>query len=193
MLPKPRKVGEPTILFEDTFGRALLRQNYINPKDKKGYNYTLFDYKNGTSISVVFALTKNGEVIAVNQFRHGADEYLYELPGGVPESKDEHPQDTALRELEEETGFTPETTIVLSHHPIWFDPASVTVSYWPCLGLDCIQTKKPHLDEIEYLEPVQIPITQWMEMIIANKITDSKTIVTSFLAYHYIHSLNIKT
>lgn len=45
------------------------------------------------------------EVVLVNQFRHGAQEPVLEFPAGTVE-KDELPEVAAMRELEEETGFS---------------------------------------------------------------------------------------
>jgi 8-oxo-dGTP pyrophosphatase MutT (NUDIX family) len=51
-----------------------------------------------------FALTKEGDVIMVKQYRHGIGEVSIELPGGVAE-KGESPGEAMRRELLEETGY----------------------------------------------------------------------------------------
>ncbi len=53
----------------------------------------------------VVALTKDGHIVLVRQFRYGIDEFSLEVPGGVVE-KGEDPVVAGLRELREETGFT---------------------------------------------------------------------------------------
>ena len=50
------------------------------------------------------ALTTEGEVILVEQYRHPLGEYLFELPGGFIESN-EKPEEGIRRELLEETGY----------------------------------------------------------------------------------------
>ena len=50
------------------------------------------------------AITENGEVILVKQYRHPVDEVLTELPGGFID-KGEDPQTAIERELLEETGY----------------------------------------------------------------------------------------
>lgn len=53
----------------------------------------------------VLALTHDGRLVLVRQFRFGVDEFSLEIPGGVMEAG-ENPVEAGLRELREETGFT---------------------------------------------------------------------------------------
>src|SRR5436853_4924804 len=53
----------------------------------------------------VVALTPDGRLVLVRQFRYGIDEFSLEIPGGVMEAG-EDPVTAGLRELREETGFT---------------------------------------------------------------------------------------
>lgn len=52
----------------------------------------------------VVALTPDGRIVLVNQFRFGANALSLEIPGGVIE-KGEEPLAAGLRELLEETGY----------------------------------------------------------------------------------------
>jgi len=53
----------------------------------------------------VLALTPDGKLVLVRQFRFGVDAFSLEIPGGVMEAG-EDPVAAGLRELREETGFT---------------------------------------------------------------------------------------
>ena len=60
----------------------------------------------------VVALTTEGEIILVRQFRHGRGEVTLEIPGGVVEAG-EAPAAAAARELREETGYVGGEPILL--------------------------------------------------------------------------------
>ncbi|MCC6231639.1 MAG: NUDIX hydrolase [Verrucomicrobiales bacterium] len=53
----------------------------------------------------VIALTTGGQVVLVEQFRHGTASVDLEVPGGVMDLEDDSPLTTAVRELREETGY----------------------------------------------------------------------------------------
>src|SRR5512147_313760 len=89
----------------------VLESNYIRPRfriDKcelsNGHllDAMIFEFRSWANI---VALTKNGEVVLVRQYRHGVNQVLLEFPGGVVEDE-EDPKTGARRELLEETGYT---------------------------------------------------------------------------------------
>ena len=53
----------------------------------------------------VIAVTEDGKVVLVRQYRHGTGEVTLEIPGGAVEKDDRSPLLAARRELLEETGF----------------------------------------------------------------------------------------
>jgi ADP-ribose pyrophosphatase len=58
-------------------------------------------------IVIIVATTKNEEVLAITEYKYGADSYLKVLPAGHIEDG-ENPIETAKRELLEETGYAGE-------------------------------------------------------------------------------------
>jgi 8-oxo-dGTP pyrophosphatase MutT (NUDIX family) len=54
---------------------------------------------------VAVALTKDDRLVLVRQWRHAAQAWCLELPGGVIDATDPDPVAAARRELREETGF----------------------------------------------------------------------------------------
>jgi 8-oxo-dGTP pyrophosphatase MutT (NUDIX family) len=51
------------------------------------------------------ALTAAGELVLVRQYRHGSRTFSLEIPGGLRDAAGERPEEGAVRELAEETGY----------------------------------------------------------------------------------------
>jgi 8-oxo-dGTP pyrophosphatase MutT (NUDIX family) len=79
----------------------LRERQYRHPISGKEGDFYYIDSRDW---AVVVARTKAGELILVRQFRWGADELSWELPGGIVE-RGEDPVEAGLRELSEETGY----------------------------------------------------------------------------------------
>lgn len=95
------KVLESEYLFKRPWltvrrDKVLLPTGVVNPE------YYVLEYP--TWINVI-AITKNGQFVLVQQYRHGLGETHYELCAGVVEQGEE-PLAAAQRELLEETGFS---------------------------------------------------------------------------------------
>ncbi|BAY34447.1 NUDIX hydrolase [Nostoc carneum NIES-2107] len=70
--------------------------------------FYVFEYS--TWVNIV-ALTKNQEVVLVEQYRYGIQQTVLELPGGCMEPEDISPLEAAKRELLEESGYSSENFI----------------------------------------------------------------------------------
>jgi 8-oxo-dGTP pyrophosphatase MutT (NUDIX family) len=62
----------------------------------------------------VVALTEDGEVVLLRQYRHPVGGYLWELPAGLRDSDGEPPLETAKRELAEEVRMAAERWSLLT-------------------------------------------------------------------------------
>jgi len=79
----------------------VLRHVMRSPRTGESHEFHVVDVP---LCAQVIALTEDGQVVLVEQFRQGVQRLSLEFPAGVLEPG-EDPVDGALRELEEETGY----------------------------------------------------------------------------------------
>ncbi len=84
----------------------------------------------------VVAVTPARELVLVRQYRHAVERSVLELPGGVMDSTDADPEQTARRELMEETGFASERWLPIS--TLCTNPATHTNRLHSFLALDAV-------------------------------------------------------
>ena len=98
----------------------------------------------------VIALTKQREVVLVNQYRHGAKQVMLEIPAGMMDDEDESPLYAAQRELLEETGYTSDRFIKIGR--VYPNPATHNNLTYSFLTLDAEQVAQQRLDDTEEIE-----------------------------------------
>lgn len=172
--------------------KYLISQTFENTKNpQETTDWTLF--KGGKSSSIIFALTKDLNVLAIKQYRFGVFGEITEVMGGNIE-KGENGESAALRELEEETGFRPEKLIPLSNNSvIWIDPASIhwSSNVFPWLATGCVKVGDQKLDAAESIGFEIIPLDKWIFAIDSGAIKDCKTIAITFLALSHLGLLKL--
>lgn len=89
------------------------------------YSLRLPDY------SSVVAITGDGRILAVRQYRPALERYTIELPSGIVDPG-EHPGETARRELLEETGYQADSVEVLG--PMEPDTGRLGNQIWGCVA-----------------------------------------------------------
>ena len=132
----------------------------------------------------VFAMDPEGKVIMVRQYRYPMGEVVLELPAGKLE-KGEEPRDSALRELEEETGLRPEVFIPMGVS--FSSPGIMEEKIWLYFAEDLVQGPK-HPDDGEFLEVIRVPYEELLEMARKGEIKDAKTLVGIFKASMLLES-----
>jgi ADP-ribose pyrophosphatase len=97
--------------------------------------------------SIIIPLFKDGSILMVENYRHGARANLLELPGGLIDA-DEEPQVAAKRELLEETGYQCSTIKYINWTYTW--PGRTTQKNFVFLAKGLKKIRKPNLEEFEY-------------------------------------------
>lgn len=113
----------------------------------------------------VVALTDDGKIVLVNQYRHAAKRRFYEFPGGTldPDNKDETPESAARRELMEETGYGVSRLTYLGHH--YPNPGLQDNRMHVFLGTGCRKVAEPKLDTYEDLEVELVDVQDFLQCI----------------------------
>lgn len=92
----------------------------------------------------VVAVTPDGDIILVEQYRHAAAVAVLELPGGMMDPTDPDPMHAAQRELLEETGFTATGWHLVSS--LYANPATHTNRTHCVLATGCHRVTAPALE-----------------------------------------------
>ena len=138
---------------------------------------TFFVVENPDWVNVI-GLTKDKQVILIEQFRHGTEEIILEIPGGMIDDNEE-PETAAKRELLEETGYSSEIFVYLGKsHP---NPAIQNNLIFHFLALDCKKTGETSFDEHESVITKLTPFDQISNLIKDEQITHSLVIAAFYL------------
>ena len=127
--------------------------------------------KHGGAVCVV-PLTSEGEVICVRQYRYALQRVTLEIPAGKLDSPQEDHLEAALRELREETGYTPGQITPIGDFAS--SPALLTEIIYMYLAED-LAAGECDPDEDEFIEFVKIPLEEMVDMIIRGEVQDGKT------------------
>ncbi|MBZ5202315.1 NUDIX hydrolase [Planomicrobium chinense] len=119
------------------------------------------------------ALTPDNKIILVEQYRKALERTIVEIPAGKIE-KGEAPEVTALRELEEETGYTAEKLDLIQSFSTSPGFADEIIHLYATEGLSKA-TSGAVLDEDEFVELMEVSIEEAEQMMKDNRIYDAKT------------------
>lgn len=135
---------------------------------------------------IVAALTVEGQVILVRQYRYGADSIHLELPAGML-SDGEDPRDCAVRELAEETGYQAERCeLVASYFP---EPVRSTARAYVYIASGARRVREPALDPTEYLEVELTSLETLRAMLADGRIDTGASIAGGYLTLERLESL----
>lgn len=151
---------------------------YFNDKDKKTIHR---EHVLAGDAAVVLAINENNEVLMVKEPRTPIGKVILALPAGMVE-EGEKPEDGALRELEEETGYRAKSIRKLRHiYPSVGYSNERTMIY---LARDLVRTQR-HLDETEDIEVIKVPLEKLKTMLDNNEIITASTTIALMHYFMY--------
>ena len=128
--------------------------------------------------SAIVALSGNGEVLLLHQYRHAVGEFIWEIPAGTLKDKEE-PLECAKRELMEETGYEAMELKELGQMVPVPGYSDERIHIFLATGL---RPANQNLDRDEVIAVHSVPFHRSFEMIRKGEIKDAKTIVGLTLA-----------
>jgi len=121
----------------------------------------------------VIALNEDGKLILVKQFRKPLERTIIEIPAGKIEPN-EAPEVTALRELEEETGYTSSSLTPVTSFYTSPGFADEIIHLYFAKDVQPLE-EKVEGDEDEFLEVVELSLEEATQYVQEQKIYDAKT------------------
>jgi ADP-ribose pyrophosphatase len=127
------------------------------------------------------AVTNEGDVVLVSQYRASFNEYVLEIPAGMRDIEGEDPATTAIRELREETGFDASSIEMLGECLSSPGVTDSSVIVYLATGLTAGQFQ-PHGPEEEAMQTMLVPFAEALAMVDDGRLKDAKSAFGLLLA-----------
>lgn len=160
-----------------------IREDFCE-RDTDNAEHTFFVIECPDWVNVI-ALTKEKDVVLIEQYRQGIEEITLEIPGGMIDADENH-EDAAKRELLEETGYSSNKIVYLGKSR----PNPAIQNNWMhhYLALDCEKTGETDFDEHESVITKLVRLDKIESLITSGAITHSLVLA----GFYYLNAYNNK-
>lgn len=159
----------------------------LTPTGKIVDPYYVLEYNDWVN---AVALTEDGQVIMIRQYRQGIGKTLLEIPGGTMDADETSPEAAMRRELLEETGYAFEQLIPLGS--IAPNPASSNNLTHMFLATGGKKVQEQQLDENEEIEIVYMSLEELQQQVLQHGILQSLHTTCIFYALLALKEISMK-
>lgn len=175
--------NEKTVFRSPIFS---VQEKQAMTKDKQ-HTLNVYTFSCSNWVNVV-PVTRQGKIILVEQHRFGVDQFVLEVPGGAVHENEKDVTMAAVRELEEETGYTSKRMLSL---PMFYpNPAIQNNKIHYFIALDCIpiETQLDHVDPFEDIRLHFVDVKEALMMTRTGQIKHALSALALLLAENYLSS-----
>lgn len=171
---KPAKVLTSKVSYDGPLFRVL-SDEILEPNGKKVQRDVI--RHNGSVVILAVDRSKSKKdplVLIERQFRHAAQQYLYEVPAGKMEEGEDH-LEAAKRELLEETGYQAKKWTKMMRY---FASPGFLGEWMQVFLAEDLTPGEAQPEEDESFELQFVPLSELLRLIDAGKIRDGKTLIS---------------
>ena len=154
---------------------SIRTDQVVSPRTQQPHDVYVIDCVNWVN---VIALTPDGHLVLIEQYRHGSATVELEIPGGMMDANDASPVAAALRELREETGYEGENARIIGQ--VFPNPAIMSNVCFTVLVENCHCVHPVQFDGGEDLITRLMPATEIPRLVATGKIRHSLVIVALY-------------
>lgn len=158
----------------------IREDDIISPETGRQYTFHIIEADDWVN---VVPITEDGQIVCVRQYRHGTGEITLETPGGVVD-KGELPENTARRELLEETGYEAESIAHIG--TVTPNPAIQNNRCHFYLANGCKRVAEQDLDGAELIDVVLVDPADIPQLILNGEINHALVVA----AFYYLEQKN---
>lgn len=174
-------------IWETTAKKELLdlkifKAEMVTRKHSQSGKISEFVVLNSSNWANIIPITKDGNILIIEQFRQGTNSITLEIPGGLIEINEE-PIEAARRECIEETGYSSDKELELLgiSQP---NPAFLNNKCYTYVWFDVEKKFIQNFDENEEINVIPTPINEVKQLIRQGKINHS--IITTAFFYYFL-------
>lgn len=142
--------------------------------------YYVLEFPNWCNVVLI---TENEEIVMVKQYRHAIQTTTIELPGGVIDAN-ENPEDAAIREVLEETGYVINNLKLL--YKTAPNPATNNNYAYFYLATGAKLLGDQNLDKFEDIETIHYSKDEILELLKEGKILHGVQVGALYAAFHHV-------